>query len=214
MATVVKNVRIRQIDNSGDEIIIYPQTLDTNIIVDANNPALPSGTTSLSSLIDNIGGLAFEDSVGTNISTGNDYTALRISDNPTEDDSNVVASSKALSTVDALSVKITTDQGVEGIKAFTDGINIGGELVKSSTPAPTTNGYYDSGSGKFYEDSSKTIEITPNTTTTYVDIPTSDEYKWNGTAFVSGEAPATTVSSITGGIGISYDGNTDTITFS
>ena len=132
MATIVKNVRIRQLDGSGDTIIIYPQTLDTNIIIDSNNPELPSGVASLSSLVDNIGGLAFEDSVGTNITTGDDYTALRITDDPTENDSDVVASSKAVSAVDSASVKITNNQEVGGVKAFSDGINIGGAVSSGS----------------------------------------------------------------------------------
>ena len=129
MATIIKNVRIREMDNSGDTIIIYPQTLDTNIIVDTNNPSVPSTVSSLNALIDNIGGLAFEDSVGTNVTTGDEYAALRISDDPTENDSDVIASSKALSAVDSAAVKTTTNQEVSGVKAFADGVNIGGAVV-------------------------------------------------------------------------------------
>lgn len=165
MSTSYMNIRIHQI-NGNDDVILYPQTLDTNILIDTSNPSIPSGTTSVQQLVDELGGLAFEDTLGTNIDTGTTYAALRTSDDPTKNDSDIVASSKAVTTVHNNAVHITDDESVAGVKAFGDGINIGGEVQVTEEEDP--------------HDSSKTIEV----------------------------------KEVVGGINITYNESTDTVTFS
>ncbi len=144
MSTSYMNIRIHQLVGN-DDVILYPQTLDTNILIDTSNPSIPSGTSSVQQLVDELGGLAFEDTLGTNIDTGTTYAALRTSDDPTKNDSDIVASSKAVSTVNNSVVHITNDESVNGVKAFGDGINIGGAVQVTEEEDP--------------EDSSKTIEV-------------------------------------------------------
>ncbi len=44
-------------------------------------------------------------------------------------------------------------------------------------------GYFDKASGKFYEDSAKTKEITPENGKIYIDIPNNVTYRWGGTTY-------------------------------
>lgn len=142
MSTSYMNIRIHQI-NGNDDVIMYPQTLDTNIIVDTSNPSVPSGISSISELVSDLGGLAFEDSVAVNVDTSTEYSVLRTTDDPTADDSDLIATSKAVSTLDASAVKVTSNQEVDGVKAFSDGINIGG-TVSSGTVSGGVDVTYDS----------------------------------------------------------------------
>lgn len=147
MSTSYMNIRIHQI-NGDDDVIMYPQTLDTNILVDTSNPNVPSSVTSVNELVSDLGGLAFEDNVAVNVDTSTEYGVIRATDDPTANDSDLMATSKAVSAVNSSAVKITSNQEVDGVKAFNDGINIGGTVSSGTVSGGVNVTYDDSGANE------------------------------------------------------------------
>lgn len=125
MAT--QSIRIHDIKGATDTIF-YPETGDNDVQITSNNANIPSGVSTLKDLVDNLGGLAFESTVGTNTTTGTSYSVLRATDSVNADDSNLLATSKAVSTINSSAVKTTSNQEVAGDKVFTDKVNVGGAL--------------------------------------------------------------------------------------
>lgn len=138
MATTYANIRMHK-KVGNDDLIMYPQTLDTNILVDTSNPSIPSSVNNIYDLVEGLGGLAFEDNLAVNVDTETEYAVLRITDDPTQSDSDLVASAAAVNAVNNSTVKLDTDQEVGGTKAFTDGINIGGTITTEEEEDPETH---------------------------------------------------------------------------
>jgi hypothetical protein len=62
-----------------------------------------------------------------------------------------------------------------------------GKVPASELPSyidQVIEGYYNSTDGKFYEESTYTTEITPESNKVYIDVPTSTTYRWGGTEYV------------------------------
>ena len=119
MATTYANIRMHK-KVGNDDLIMYPQTLDTNILVDTSNPSIPSSVNNIYDLVEGLGGLAFEDNLAVNVDTETEYAVLRITDDPTQSDSDLVASAAAVNAVNNSTVKLDTDQEVGGHKPGTD----------------------------------------------------------------------------------------------
>ena len=87
-------------------------------------------------------------------------------------------------TPDDLGAVSTSEKGEPDGVAELDG---NGRVPSSQLPSYVDDiieGYYDSATGKFYEDAEKTTEITGETGKIYVSLDTLKPYRWSGSAFV------------------------------
>ena len=140
MPSSTHNIRIHDIKGSND-VVLYPETSDDVVVITSSNQNLPSGVSSLKDIVDSLGALAFEDTVGTNVTTGTDYAIIRSTDSNNTNDSDIMASAKAVKSLNDVTVKTTTDQTVAGTKVFTDAINIGGDIVDGTVTGGVTMTY-------------------------------------------------------------------------
>ena len=95
----------------------YFKTTAEDVSVDSNNQSLPSGIDSVDELIDELGELAFADDIN-----------LPTSDETDSSSSETIATSKAVKTVNDAAMHLAGAEDVTGVKNFTNGIIIGGNV--------------------------------------------------------------------------------------
>lgn len=119
--------RLHHVDGNNDDIL-YPETNDESVQVESNNASLPTGINTVRDLIDNLGALAFEDSIEINAASITVPGLVQLS-NETNDTTieNEAATVKAVSEVNGSAVHINGDEEVIGVKNFSSGtINMDG----------------------------------------------------------------------------------------
>ena len=114
--------RIHNIVGNTDDTI-YPVTEDSVVNLTSNNSKLPEGVENLRDIVDELGKLAFEDTVVIPAGTTTVPGVVELS-NTTNDttETTKAATVKAVSEVNANAVHTSGDEIVAGTKNFTDGI--------------------------------------------------------------------------------------------
>lgn len=124
-ANNIADITMNYKDSNGNVIPMYPKTKDTRIIVSSNNGNIPSGISTIGDLLDNLGSLAFENSISIPTATTSVAGVTTLS-NVTNDTSAAAevtaATTKAVSAVNASAVHLTGNEDISGLKNFADGI--------------------------------------------------------------------------------------------
>lgn len=135
-----KNVQIHEKTNEGTEYNIYPISKAKNIQVDrTKNQNLPANAENVADVVENLGTLAFQDSLTLPPASTETYGLAKLSEDTTDESNTETAAttsavSKVSSQVNTLNgevVKNSGDQNVNGMKTFEDGIIIGSAKITS-----------------------------------------------------------------------------------
>lgn len=112
---------------------IYPQNRAVDVLIDSDNESLPTGTTNLSHVIDNLGDLAFEDSISIPDATTSVAGVVQLSASTNDTTTaTTAATTSAVGTVNANAVHVSGDETINGIKTFTGPVVVNNNIRISS----------------------------------------------------------------------------------
>jgi len=136
MSNLIYYVQLHCLDGQGNTHTLYAFNKDDTVLIDSNNPSLPSGTSVLSDIIDNLGTLAFQSSINLPIASTSQTGVVRlnnsVNDTGTGSDT-TAATTLAVGTLNNSVVHNTTNETVGGVKSFTDGVDVGFATMRSNT---------------------------------------------------------------------------------
>lgn len=143
MSLEKQHVIIHETDRTGILKKIYPQNEASDVQVSPTEK-MPAGVSTAKDVFDNMGSLAFKDSITIPESTVDGYGVVKLSNetnNTTAEAETTAATTKAVSTVSEESVKKNGDETINGIKTFENGLKVGGvSLVYSEAEKTLTIG--------------------------------------------------------------------------
>jgi hypothetical protein len=130
MVVLSYNVTMKKVVTNGNTTTtteIKPTTDDKNVANTSSNSKIPQGINTLKDLLDNLGLLAFEDSI--NIPTASSSTYGVVKTSTVYNDTSLtdfVPTSATLAAMNNTCVHLSGNESIAGIKTFEDGIIISG----------------------------------------------------------------------------------------